>query len=69
MAYGYEPLEDFSNDKNIKFVMEEIKKHYPALENAVIQSVEVLSLCNGRFNYRFFFKSGLEVVKYIVFYE
>ena len=69
IAYGYEPLDDFSNNKNIQFIVEEAKKHYTTLTNAVIQSVEVLSLCNGRFNYKIFFKSGLEVVKYIAYFE
>lgn len=39
IAYGYEPLENFSNDKNVLFVVEQTKKHYPGLANAVIQSV------------------------------
>lgn len=69
IAYGYEPLNNFSNDKNIQFVVQEAKKHYSTLSNAVIQSVEVLSLCNGRFNYKIFFKNGLEVVKYIIYFE
>lgn len=39
------------------------------MANAVIQSVEVLSLCNGRFNYKIYFKNGLEVIKYIIYFE
>ena len=49
--------------------MTEAKKHYTTLANAVIQSVEVLSLCNGRFNYKIYFKNGLEVIKYIIYFE
>lgn len=59
IAYGYEPLDNFSDDKNVQFVVDEAKKHYATLANAVIQSVEVLSLCNGRFNYKIYFKSGI----------
>lgn len=62
-------MKDFSNDKNVAFVVEEAKKHYTTLSNAVIQSVEVLPLCNQRFNYKIFFKNGLEVVKYIIYFE
>lgn len=69
IAYGYEPLKDFSNDKNVDFVVQEAKKHYKTLENAVVQSVEVLSLCNGRFNYKIYFKNGLNVEKFIIYLE
>lgn len=50
-------------------MVDQAKKHYATLENAVIQSVEVLSLCNGRYNYKIFFKNGLLVEKYIIYYE
>lgn len=69
IAYGYEPLDSFSNDKNLQFVVDSAKKHFTTLANAVIQSVEVLSLCNNRFNYKIFFKNGLLVEKYIIYYE
>lgn len=69
IAYGYEPLENFSNDKNIDFVVSQTKKHYPSIANGVVQSVEVLGLCDRRFNYKIYFKSGLEVVKFIIYFE
>ena len=69
IAYGYEPLDNFSNDKNLQFVVDSAKKHFTTLANAVIQSVEVLSLCNNRFNYKIFFKNGLLIEKYIIYYE
>lgn len=69
IAYGYEPLEKFSSDKNVQFVITQLKKHYSTLDTAVLQSVEVLNLCDKRYNYRIFFKNGLEIVKYIVYFE
>lgn len=69
IAYGYLPLVDFSTDDNIDFIKSYLSKHYSFIDNSILQSVDVLELCNGRSNYRLYFKIGQRIEKINLFYE
>ena len=69
IAYGYTPLDNFSSDKNIDPILDYLKKHYSFMENAMLNSVERMDLCDGRANYKIFFKIDINMVKFIVYYE
>lgn len=62
-------MDNFAGNQNIEFIMGYLQEHYAFIENAVIQSVETMSLCSGKGNYKIFLKNNLEIVKFIVFFE
>lgn len=63
------PLENFTGDKNVEFILSYLKEHYNFVENSILQSVELMNLCNGKSNYKIFLKNDLQIVKFIVYYE
>lgn len=70
LAYGYEEIKDFKSEKNIEFLLNYIREKYTSvLEGAVVKSAEKLLLANGRVNYKIYFKSELQTIKFIVYYE
>lgn len=70
LAYGYEVIQDFNAEKNIEFLISYIREKYSSLlEGSVIKSAEKLVLANGRVNYKIYFKSDLQSIKFIVYYE
>ena len=62
-------MDNFAGNQNVEFIITYLKEHYNFIENAVIQSVEFMSLCDGKGNYKIFLKNNLEIVKFIVFFE
>lgn len=60
---------EYEQDKNIEFLVSYLKQHYPALDKASIESVEMLELKDDKVNYKIFLKNGLETIKFIIFYE
>ena len=65
-----EEIQDFTAEKNIEFLISYIREKYSSLlQGSVVKSAEKLVLANGRVNYKIYFKSDLQTIKFIVYYE